>query len=221
MHQVSRPVDLDRVVGGVRLHVGHDRTEGRIIVPALPAHAAVQLGALASEQVDDEQLAALGQYADSIGLAFQVQDDILDIESDTSVLGKQQGADVARDKPTYPALLGLDGAHRLADQLRDQALGALTGFGPAAQRLRPIVMTGFTTVFSSLPLVLATGAGSESRMVIGMVIFAGVIVSAFMTLFIVPTAYAAFARNTGSPEAREKALTEQDAASPYRKGELE
>ncbi|WP_425056868.1 polyprenyl synthetase family protein [Pseudomonas abyssi] len=98
--------------------------------------AAVQLGALASEQVDDEQLAALGQYADSIGLAFQVQDDILDIESDTSVLGKQQGADVARDKPTYPALLGLDGAHRLADQLRDQALGALAGFGPAAQRLR-------------------------------------------------------------------------------------
>lgn len=82
-------------------------------------------------------------------------------------------------------------------------------------------MTGFTTVFSSLPLVLATGPGSESRMVIGMVIFAGVIVSAFMTLFIVPTAYAAFARNTGSPEAREKALTEQDAAIPYRKGELE
>lgn len=100
--------------------------------------AAVQLGALASEQMDDEQLAALGQYADSIGLAFQVQDDILDIESDTSVLGKQQGADVARDKPTYPALLGLDGAHRLADQLRDQALGALAGFGPAAQRLRQL-----------------------------------------------------------------------------------
>ena len=100
--------------------------------------AAVQLGALASEQVDDAQLAALGQYAESIGLAFQVQDDILDIESDTSVLGKQQGADVARDKPTYPALLGLDGAHRLADQLRDQALGALAGFGPAAQRLRQL-----------------------------------------------------------------------------------
>ena len=100
--------------------------------------AAVQLGALASEQADDAQLAALGQYAESIGLAFQVQDDILDIESDTSVLGKQQGADVARDKPTYPALLGLDGAHRLADQLRDQALGALAGFGPAAQRLRQL-----------------------------------------------------------------------------------
>ena len=100
--------------------------------------AAVQLGALATEQVNDTQLAALGQYAESIGLAFQVQDDILDIESDTSVLGKQQGADVARDKPTYPALLGLDGAHQLADQLRDQAISAVDGFGPAAQRLRQL-----------------------------------------------------------------------------------
>ena len=48
------------------------------------------------------------------------------------------GADVARDKPTYPALLGLDGAHRLADQLRDQAISAVDGFGPAAQRLRQL-----------------------------------------------------------------------------------
>lgn len=108
-----------------------------------------------------------------------------------------------------------------ANQLRDAGVEFEEALKrAAAQRLRPIVMTGFTTVFSSLPLVLATGPGSESRMVIGMVIFAGVIVSAFMTLFIVPTAYAAFARNTGSPEAREKALTEQDAAIPYRKGEL-
>lgn len=100
--------------------------------------ASVQLGALASERVDAEQLAALGRYADHVGLAFQVQDDILDIESDTSVLGKQQGADLARDKPTYPALLGLDGAHRLAADLRDQALAALAGFGPTAERLRQL-----------------------------------------------------------------------------------
>ena len=100
--------------------------------------ASVQLGALASERLNAEQLAALGSYADSVGLAFQVQDDILDIESDTSVLGKQQGADLARDKPTYPALLGLDGAHRLAAELRDQALSAVAGFGPAAERLRQL-----------------------------------------------------------------------------------
>lgn len=100
--------------------------------------ASVQLGALASERINPAQLAALGRYADSVGLAFQVQDDILDIESDTSVLGKQQGADLARDKPTYPALLGLDGAHRLAAELRDQALTAVAEFGPAAERLRQL-----------------------------------------------------------------------------------
>ncbi|MEE2799715.1 MAG: geranyl transferase, partial [Pseudomonadota bacterium] len=47
-------------------------------------------------------------------------------------------ADLARDKPTYPALLGLDGAHRLAAELRDQALSAVAGFGPAAERLRQL-----------------------------------------------------------------------------------
>ncbi|PAU85741.1 (2E,6E)-farnesyl diphosphate synthase [Pseudomonas sp. WN033] len=100
--------------------------------------ASVQLGALASGQASEPQLKALAQYAESIGLAFQVQDDILDIESDTSVLGKRQGADLARDKPTYPALLGLQGARDLASQLRDQALDSLSGFGTGAERLRQL-----------------------------------------------------------------------------------
>jgi multidrug efflux pump len=80
-------------------------------------------------------------------------------------------------------------------------------------------MTGFTTVFSALPLVLASGPGSESRMVIGMVIFAGVLFSAFMTLYIVPTAYAYLARGTGSPEKRTKQLEELQKEVPYVKGE--
>ncbi|RDV28041.1 AcrB/AcrD/AcrF family protein [Alteromonas aestuariivivens] len=107
-----------------------------------------------------------------------------------------------------------------ANQLRDagyefeQALRQA-----AAQRLRPIVMTGFTTVFSSLPLVLASGPGAESRMVIGVVIFAGVLVSAFMTLYVVPTAYAWLARNTHSPEERSKEVAKLQEAIPYRKGE--
>ncbi|MBU2977610.1 efflux RND transporter permease subunit [Alteromonas sp. C1M14] len=109
-----------------------------------------------------------------------------------------------------------------ANQLRDAGVEFEEALRrAAAQRLRPIVMTGFTTVFSALPLVVASGPGSESRMVIGMVIFAGVIVSAFMTLFIVPAAYAAFARNTSSPEGRAKLLAEQDEGIPYHKGELE
>ncbi|MFN3581101.1 MAG: (2E,6E)-farnesyl diphosphate synthase [Pseudomonas sp.] len=100
--------------------------------------ASVQLGALASEQCSEEQLASLGIYAECIGLAFQVQDDILDIESDTSVLGKQQGADAARGKPTYPALLGLDGARALAKDLRDQAQAALEPLGKDAARLHQL-----------------------------------------------------------------------------------
>ncbi|MEH6825598.1 MAG: (2E,6E)-farnesyl diphosphate synthase [Motiliproteus sp.] len=87
--------------------------------------AAVQLGALASGNSDAASLAALTDYAAAIGLAFQVQDDILDIESDTLTLGKTQGADLAKDKSTYPALLGLESAKSKAAELHRQALDAL------------------------------------------------------------------------------------------------
>lgn len=90
----------------------------------------------------------------------------------------------------------------------------------AAQRLRPIVMTGFTTVFSALPLVIATGPGSESRMVIGMVIFSGVLVAAFMTLYVVPVAYYWLARHTGSPMKLSQKVESMEKDMPYRKGEL-
>ncbi|WP_312930272.1 polyprenyl synthetase family protein, partial [Stutzerimonas nitrititolerans] len=83
--------------------------------------ASVRLGALASGRADDTSLAALQQYAQAIGLAFQVQDDILDVESDTATLGKHQGADIARDKPTYPSLLGMDAAKAYALELRELA----------------------------------------------------------------------------------------------------
>ena len=68
---------------------------------------------------------ALVNYAEAVGLAFQVRDDILDIEGDTAVLGKQQGADLALNKPTYPALLGLEGARSKAQELIAQAHAAL------------------------------------------------------------------------------------------------
>ncbi len=109
-----------------------------------------------------------------------------------------------------------------ANQLRDAGIEFEEALRRAAtQRLRPIVMTGFTTVFSSLPLVLATGPGSESRMVIGMVIFAGVIVSSFMTLYVIPTAYSLLARNTSSPVARTKTLEDLDTQIPYKKGDID
>ena len=70
-------------------------------------------------------------------------------------------------------------------------------------------MTGFTTIFSALPLVIATGPGSESRGVIGIVVVSGVTFSLYLTLYIVPTIYAWVARNTGSPKHRAHLLANQ------------
>ncbi len=107
-----------------------------------------------------------------------------------------------------------------ANQLRDAGMDFEEALKRAAtQRLRPIVMTGFTTIFSALPLVLASGPGAESRMAIGMVIFSGVLVSAFMTLYVVPTAYSWMARHTNSPLRRTRRLEALDEQLPYRKGD--
>lgn len=99
--------------------------------------ASVAMGAICAG-ADDKQLAALDDYAAAIGLAFQVQDDILDVTSDTATLGKQQGADIARNKPTYVSLLGLDAAKAKAAELHRQALDALSEFGTSAMPLRQL-----------------------------------------------------------------------------------
>lgn len=99
--------------------------------------ASVKLGALASGRAEKDELRSLQTYAGHRpGLSGQ--DDILDVESDTQTLGKRQGADIARDKPTYPALLGLDAAKAYALELRDQALHALRPFDAAAEPLREL-----------------------------------------------------------------------------------
>ena len=84
------------------------------------------------------QLDALDKYAAAIGLAFQVQDDILDVTANTQTLGKQQGADIARNKPTYVALLGLETAQAKAQELHQQALTALADFDSNADYLRAL-----------------------------------------------------------------------------------
>lgn len=86
---------------------------------------AVTLGALCRPDMDDATLTALRDYAAAIGLAFQVQDDILDIVGDTATLGKPQGSDLAHEKSTYPALIGIEGARELARELHQRALTAL------------------------------------------------------------------------------------------------
>ncbi|NQD79960.1 (2E,6E)-farnesyl diphosphate synthase [Phytopseudomonas seleniipraecipitans] len=114
------------------LEIMHRHKTGALI------EASVRLGALASGRSDERSLAALSTYARAVGLAFQVQDDILDVESDTATLGKTQGKDQANDKPTYPALLGLEAARQYAFELRDQALHALRPFDHTAEPLREL-----------------------------------------------------------------------------------
>ena len=97
--------------------------------------ASVQLGAIASGQATPQVLQQLTDYAQAIGLAFQVQDDILDVTSDTQTLGKQQGSDLEHAKPTYPALLGLEQAKQYAVTLKNQAHQALAGFDQRADQL--------------------------------------------------------------------------------------
>lgn len=100
--------------------------------------AAVRLGYLAAGNTSDIQQHALDRYAGAIGLAFQIRDDILDIVSDTETLGKPQGSDLAANKSTYPALLGVDGARARAALLHQQALDALDIFDDKAAPLRQI-----------------------------------------------------------------------------------
>ncbi|WP_373190757.1 farnesyl diphosphate synthase [Halomonas sp.] len=97
--------------------------------------AAVRLGGLIAVDEADPRLAALDAYADAIGLAFQIHDDILDVTGDTATLGKTSGADADRAKPTYPSLLGLEGARRRADALVETAVAALAPLGEAATPL--------------------------------------------------------------------------------------
>ena len=87
-----------------------------------------------------------------------------------------------------------------ANQLRDQGIEFKSALEQAASiRLRPILMTAFTTIAGAVPLFLSSGAGSETRAVIGIVVFYGVIASTIFTLFIIPIAYSLLAKNTGSP----------------------
>jgi geranylgeranyl pyrophosphate synthase len=110
----------------------HNHKTGALI------EASVVMGAKSGGTRDDVILRSLRAYAKAIGLSFQVQDDILDVTGNTAILGKRQGADRERNKPTYVSLLGLEGARRKAQQLHQQALEALTNFGKEAAILRDL-----------------------------------------------------------------------------------
>ena len=100
--------------------------------------ASVNMAVLLRTDIDPVLAKKLDHYAKCIGLSFQVKDDILDEESDTATLGKTQGKDQQNDKPTYPALLGLAGAKQKAQELHEQAIASLSGFGKEADLLRDL-----------------------------------------------------------------------------------
>lgn len=121
---VGRTLDLDE------LETMHRHKTGALI------RASVRLGALCGCDPGSRQLQQLDAYAACIGLAFQVRDDILDVEADTETLGKTQGADMALNKPTYPSLLGLAAAKRKALELHERAIAELSAFDSRADGLR-------------------------------------------------------------------------------------
>ncbi|EIC19718.1 polyprenyl synthetase family protein [Thiorhodovibrio frisius] len=98
--------------------------------------ASVNMAALVKPETTGEQASALDGYARCIGLAFQIQDDLLDVEGQTEVLGKQSGQDAAHHKATYPSLLGIDAAHKEAARLIEEAHRCLSGFDSGADPLR-------------------------------------------------------------------------------------
>ena len=97
--------------------------------------AAVALGGLSCSDVSASLLADLDVYADKLGLAFQVIDDVLDCEQDTATLGKTAGKDEEANKPTYVKLLGLEGARTQAISLAEEAKAAVATYGDAAAAL--------------------------------------------------------------------------------------
>src|SRR5690606_13451815 len=129
------------MAGGQALDLEAERTTQT--VAEIEAMHALKTGALMSASVmlalaaagarPPAERDALARFGDATGLAFQVRDDILDVEGATEVLGKPQGSDERHDKSTFPALLGLDGAKRRVDELKAEALAALGVFGDAAE----------------------------------------------------------------------------------------
>jgi len=100
-------------------------------------NACIRAGAILS-QAKTEELEALSKYGEQIGLAFQIVDDILDIVADQSLLGKDVGSDVVKEKATYPALYGLDEARNKAEKLVEEGIAYLKNFDDRAEPLREI-----------------------------------------------------------------------------------
>jgi len=131
----GQAIDLESVGKALsvpELEFMHIHKTGAII------RASALLGARCGNGLAERELGQVDQFAKLIGLAFQVVDDVLDADSSTATLGKTAGKDAKANKPTYVSAMGVARARELAQELRQQALDALAGFGERALRLRQI-----------------------------------------------------------------------------------
>ena len=128
----GQAIDLDatgKQLSVAELEAMHIHKTGALI------RASVLMACYAGAPLDTGRLAALDQYGKALGLAFQIQDDILDIEGDTGETGKNTGKDHNRNKPTYPSVMGMPSAKARAAELFERARGALATFGDTAAPL--------------------------------------------------------------------------------------
>jgi geranylgeranyl pyrophosphate synthase len=126
---------IDLAVQGTRLDIAqvedmHARKTGAMI------RVSVLMAAACVPALEAQLYAALSRFATAIGLAFQIQDDLLDVLGDASTLGKATGADRERAKPTHPAVIGIEASQERVRLLHEQALAALASFGERAEPLR-------------------------------------------------------------------------------------
>ncbi|MFT5082284.1 MAG: geranylgeranyl pyrophosphate synthase [Lentisphaeria bacterium] len=137
LNAVNTNLDVDQLE-----HMHLNKTGALIEASVVLGALSVQGTDVSTSQLDtsvlEADIAALRHYARAIGLAFQVQDDILDVTVDTQTLGKNQGADLKLNKPTYVSLLGLEGAKKKAQSLRDDAIAALKDMGERGFMLKEL-----------------------------------------------------------------------------------
>jgi farnesyl diphosphate synthase len=144
---LARAAGLAGMVGGQMLDIDAERRTTPLSVEAIGRLQAMKTGALLKFSVEAGTIlagaaaqarAALGVYGRAIGAAFQIADDILDVESDAATLGKRAGKDAEQNKATLVGALGLDGAHRELDRLIEEAIAAVdaAGVGPKGDVLR-------------------------------------------------------------------------------------
>jgi len=123
---VSKKVDIEF------LNNMHKKKTGSLI------SCAVKFGALLNTNIDSKDIDILDSYSNNIGLAYQIQDDVLDVSSTEEVLGKRQNSDSVKDKPTYPAILGLDKSIRIYKDLYKEAMEEISNLSVNEETLKKL-----------------------------------------------------------------------------------